>query len=297
MIEKLSKLIILFLAACDLYLLAKILSSGKNVQILNPQGFIALQEKDLLFLCITLMLVVVIPVFILAFHVATSYHESNKKAKYTPDWDHSNKLQVFLWAFPSFIILLLCIINWTSAHHLDPHNAIASDKKPFVVQVVALRWKWLFIYPEQGIATVNYLEIPEKTPINFELTASDTPMNSFWIPQLGGQIYAMAGMSTQTHLIADTVGVYRGSNAEINGDGFADMTFIAKSVTPGDFDAWAEHVRQGSRPLTTDTFNLLNQPSKSVPPEYFSSTQDNLYTTIVMKYMAPNKNKMEGMSN
>jgi cytochrome o ubiquinol oxidase subunit 2 len=289
MMNKLSKIIIFLFVAFDVYLIGKILLDGKNIQILNPKGYIAFQERDLMIISLSLMFIVVIPVFILAFHVATHYHENNKKAKFEPDWDHSTKLQIFLWAFPSFIILLLCIINWRSAHHLDPHNALVNGKKPLTVQVVALRWKWLFIYPDQGIASVNSLVIPEKTPIAFELTAMDTPMNSFWIPQLGGQIYAMSGMATQTHLIADTTGVYRGSNAEINGDGFADMTFTVRSVTQNDFGSWVSKVKQSPQTLSLNTFNSLAKPSKELPPIYYSSTADNLFTTIVMKYMAPQK--------
>ena len=282
----LSRIIIFLFIVIDIFLAGKFLLTGKNIQILNPAGYIALQERDLIYLCLLLMFIVVIPVFIFAIHVAMSYNEKNKHTKYTPDWDHSTKLQAFLWAFPTCIILVLCVINWVSAHKLDPHNELTNGVKPMTIQVVALQWKWLFIYPEQGIASVNEVVFPEKTPIVFDITASDTPMNSFWIPQLDGQIYAMAGMATQTHLIADKVGTYRGSNAEINGAGFADMTFTAKSVTQGDFDAWAEHVRQSSHALTTETFNDLNHPSQNVPPEYFSSTENNLYITIVMKYMA-----------
>jgi cytochrome o ubiquinol oxidase subunit 2 len=295
--KTLSRIIVLIFVFIDVFLLGKILLAGKNLQILNPKGFIALQERDLLFICLSLMFVVVIPVFILAIHVGTSYHADNKKAKYDPDWQ-SPKLQVFLWAFPTFIILILCVINWNSAHRLDPHNGLVNGTKSMVIQVVAVKWKWLFIYPDQHIATINYVVFPEKTPITFDLTASDTPMNSFWIPQLGGQIYAMAGMATQTHMIADSIGTYRGSNAEINGEGFADMTFTAKSVTSGDFTAWVTRVKNVSQALTIDTFNQLNQPSQNVQPEYFSSTQDNLYTTIVTRYMAPskqNKSDMQGM--
>jgi len=295
MMNKLSKIIIFLFVAFDIYLVGKILLSGKNIQILNPQGWVAFQERDLMILSLSLMFIVVIPVFILAFHVATHYHESNKKAKFEPDWDHSTKLQIFLWAFPTLVILILCVINWVTAHRLDPHNSLVNGTKPLTVQVVALRWKWLFIYPEQGIATVNYMVIPEKTPVTFELTALDTPMNSFWIPQLGGQIYAMAGMATQTHLIADTTGIYRGSNAEINGDGFADMTFTVRSVNQSDFSSWVSRVKHSPQTLNTTAFNSLAQPSKEVPPAYYSSTVDNLYTTIVMRYMAHPMHGMKGM--
>lgn len=285
--KKLSRIAITLFILFDIFLFGKILLSGKNFQILNPKGFISLQERELAFTAISMMLLVVIPVFIFAFHVATTYHENNKRAKYTPDWDHNTKLQILLWAFPSAIIAILCVLNWVTAHKLDPHVAIASTTKPITVEVIATRWKWIFIYPEQGIATVNLLEIPENTPIHFELSASDTPMNSFWIPQIGGQIYAMSGMATQTHLMATSVGQFRGENAELNGDGYADMTFTVKSVTQDDFDSWVSQIQDSSTPsLTLDAFNKLALPSLNHPIAYYSSTQGNLFSTIVMKYMA-----------
>jgi cytochrome o ubiquinol oxidase subunit 2 len=283
--KTLSKILIILFIATDIYLFGKILLAGKNFQILNPKGYIALQERDLAFVAIFLMLIVVIPVFIFAFYVATKYHAKNTKSTYTPDWDHGHKLQFFVWAFPASIIGLLCVLNWITAHKLDPRDAIASSNPPITIQVVALRWKWLFIYPKQNIATVNYVALPENTPVNFELTASDTPMNSFWIPQLGGQIYAMSGMSTQTHLIADGIGTYRGENTEINGAGYADMTFTAQSFSQSDFANWVASVKQSPKILSLDTFNALAQPTQNNPRAYYSSTQDNLYTTIVMKYM------------
>ncbi len=283
--KTLSKILILLFIVTDVYFFGKILLAGKNIQILNPKGAIAFQERDLMITALFLMFLVVVPVFILAIHVATKYRAGNKKAVYMPDWDHSTKLQIFLWAFPFTIICLLSTLNWITAHKLDPHDAIASTKKPITIQVVALRWKWLFIYPEQNIATVNYVAFPENMPIDFELTASDTPMNSFWIPQLGGQIYAMSGMATQTHLIANGIGQYRGSNAEINGAGFADMDFIARSVSQRDFADWVSTVKQSQNALTLETFNILSKPSQDNPRAYYSSTEDNLYTTIVMKYM------------
>jgi len=284
-----------FFIVIDVFFIGKIILTGKNFQVLNPKGLIASQERDLMFTAILLMLIVVVPVLIFAFHVASTYHENNKKKKYTPEWDHNTKLQFFIWAFPSAIICLLCILNWVGAHRLDPHQAIASTVQPITIQVVATRWKWVFIYPDQNIATVNFVEFPENTPINFELSASDTPMNSFWIPQLGGQIYAMSGMATQTHLIANGIGTYRGENAEINGAGYADMGFTAQSVSKTTFNTWLASIKNSSNPaLTLNSFNKLAQPSMNVPPTYFSSTQSNLFTTIVMKYVAPGKS-MEGM--
>ncbi len=286
------KIICLLLVALDFILLLKIVLGNSVIAILNPKGLIALQERNLMISAILIMLVAVIPVFLLAIYVAKKYRAGNTKTTYAPDWD-SPKLQILFWGFLILIMATLSVITWISAHQLDPHIAITSNTKPLTIQVVALRWKWLFIYPEQNIATVNYLVFPEKTPVKFEITAADSPMNSFWIPQLGGQIYAMSGMATQTHLIADGTGEYRGSTAEISGAGFAGMTFSAKSVSQNDFDLWVNSVKKSPKILDLDTFNALAKPSEHNPLSEYSSTEDNLYTTIVMKYMAKPKNSSE----
>jgi cytochrome o ubiquinol oxidase subunit II len=294
-VKKLSLAIISILAILDLLLLRKILFVGYNFQILNPKGIIAFQEKNLLITALSIMLIIIVPVFIFMIFVARRYRESNIKAAYAPDWDHNTALQLWLWAFPIIIICALCVLNWVTAHQLDPHDAIASDKKPLTIEVIALRWKWLFIYPDQGIATVNYIAVPNDTPITFMLTGSDTPMNSFWVPQLGGQIYAMSGMVTQTHLMATSYGIFQGRNAEINGAGYSDMTFSVKSVEQNDFNNWVNTIKQSSHPLNTETFNELARPSQDNPVTYYSSTQSDLFTTIVTKYMAPGHTSMSGM--
>ena len=161
------------------------------------------------------------------------------KAKHAPDWEHNYIAEYCWWGVPIVIIVILAVTTWKSSHDLNPFKPIESEKKPLAIQVVALHWKWLFIYPEQGIATVNFVQFPEKTPINFEIT-SDAPMNSFWIPQLGGQIYAMPAMRSKLHLIANEIGSFRGVSANISGKGFAGMTFTAKSSSEEDFDAWVQ---------------------------------------------------------
>lgn len=298
----LSKILVVIFLIIDAILAISILVAGKNLQILNPQGLIAFQERNLFYLAVTLMLFGAVPVFILAFFVAARYHADNKKAAYRPEWDHHTGLQIFFWGFLIVIISILSVLVWVSAHQLDPHKAIEPDKKPFVVQVFALRYKWLFVYPTLGVASLNYLVIPEKTPVTFEITAYDTPMNSFWIPQLGGQIYAMSGMATQTHLMADGPGVYRGASSEINGEGYADMVFTAKSMSGTDFNMWVSKAKKSPTKLTTDSFYQLAKPSVDKQIVFYSSTPDNLFSTIVMHYMAHpsaspvnNMNKMEGM--
>jgi cytochrome o ubiquinol oxidase subunit 2 len=291
--KKLSRILVAVFVALDAFLLVKILTGGKNLQVLNPAGLIAYQERSLIFLCVGLMLLGIIPVFIFAFYVGSRYHANNKKADYQPDWNHHTGLQIFYWGFLTTIMFILSGVVWFAAHQLDPRVPIDPGKKPLVIQVFSLRWKWLFVYPQLGIASTDFVEFPEKTPITFEITASDTPMTSFWIPQLGGQIYAMSGMATQTHLMADGIGQYRGASSEINGEGYADMVFTAKSVTDSDFEKWVTEVKQSPDKLTYKSFKKLDQPEINRQIRYYSSTPDNLFTTIVMQYMAKPSNSLE----
>lgn len=274
--------------------------STRDIVVLNPQGSIAQQQKDLIIIATFLMLIVVIPVFILTFSIAWKYRAGNNKAKYQPDWDHSRIAETIWWGFPLFIIVILAIITWVSSHELDPYRPIASEKSPVEVQVVALEWRWLFLYPDYGVASLNYLEIPEKTPINLTLT-SDAPMNSFWIPSLGGQVYAMSGMSTKLHLQANKQSVYEGSSANLSGEGFANMRFQVKSVSNKTFHTWAQSA-QSKTMLSEKKYNAIAKPSKDVKPQLFSLSDTSLYDKIVMKYNIPSneitgETHHEGMSH
>jgi cytochrome o ubiquinol oxidase subunit 2 len=256
--------------------------------VFDPQGPIALQERNLIVLAVLVMLVVAIPMLILLYTFAWKYRDGkgNKNTVYDPEHVGSALRQLAWWAIPAVIIVAIAIINWKSTHALDPTNAIASNVPPLTIQVVALEWKWLFIYPAQGIATVNFIQFPVNTPVHFELTA-DAPMSSFWIPQLGSQIYAMAAMQTQLNLEANTIGEYTGKDTEINGAGYAGMTFLAKSSSQADFNAWVASVQNSSSPLTMDTYNTLATPSQNNAEAFYSSVDKNLYDAILMKYMAP----------
>ena len=181
----------------------------------------------------------------------------------------------------------MAFVTWNAAHELDPYKPIENGKTPLTIQVVAIDWKWLFIYPEQGIATVNFVEFPAQTPIRFELSADGSPMNSFWIPELSGQIYSMAGMATVIHMMADGPGVYPGRAAEINGKGLADMTFTAKSVWQSDFDDWVALVKRSPLKLTGPVYNELVKPSLNHPIQLYSDVESDLFNKIVMKYMHP----------
>ncbi len=281
-----TKLLIVTLVTLGIVLAFATVIAGHNFLVLNPKGFIANKQLGLILLVLPIMFAVAIPTFIMTFFIAWKYRAGNTKATYAPDWDHSPKLQTLWWGILCTVIAVLCVITWNAAHTLDPHVPINSSVKLLKIQVVGLQWKWLFIYPEQGIASVNYVAFPEKTPIIFELTG-DAPMNSFWIPQLGGQMYAMAGMVTRLPLMADNIGEFRGSSAEISGRGFAGMRFIAKSVSRSDFDAWISSVKQSHQPLTLDAYKQLVKPSEDTPPTFYSSTEDGLYTTIIMQFMPP----------
>lgn len=260
--------------------------NSHKIALLNPQGWVAKEEYHLMLVAVLLMLSVVIPVFILTFRIIWKYRSDNPKAKYDPEWNDSKLAETVWWGLPFFIILLLSYITWVSSHKLDPFKPLESEKQPLKIQVVALQWKWLFIYPEEQIATVNFFQFPEKTPINFEISA-DAPMNSFWIPQLGGQIYAMPGMSTKLHLIADKAGEYRGSSANLSGEGFAGMHFIAKASSDEDFKKWVEEVKKSDKSLDKASFDELAKPSEYNAPTYYTLGDKDLYSWIVMKPMMP----------
>ena len=275
----------------DVILLGIILVGGNDIPVLNPMGFVAQKERDLIITFILLMSFIVIPVFILTFLIVWKYKAGNSHTKYDPDSHHDSKLEILWWALPAMIVFTLAIITWKSTHELDPYKPLDSDKKPVIIQVVALRWKWLFIYPEQNIAAVNFILFPIATPINFELTA-DGPMKSFTIPHLGGQIYAMTGIKTKRHLMANEIGEFSGTAAEINGKGFAGMKFVAKASSQADFDGWVQNIKKSTHPpLSKSEYENLARPSENNPVVFYSSTEESLYDSIIMKYMTSTENK------
>lgn len=274
------------LLALEIALLAAILLKGFNFAVLNPKGVIAERQFELLVFASLLSLVVVIPVYMMTVFIAYRYRAGNTRAAYRPDWDHSRVAETVWWGVPILLITILAVLTWKSSHELDPFRPIASAKQPVRVQVIALQWKWLFIYPEYGVASVNYLRIPEDTPISFELT-SDAPMNSFWIPQLGGQVYAMSGTSSKLHLMADEPGEYNGVSANLSGEGFAGMKFVAKAGSQADFDAWLEAAKDTPLRLDAKTYDALARPSKNNKPAIYANVANGLYDSVVEKYMKP----------
>lgn len=276
----LSLLFIAMLAASAYYI------SIHNIAVLDPKGMIGIKERDLIVTASLLMLIVVIPVFVFTLGFAWKYRESNAKARHEPEWEHNYIAEYCWWGVPLIIIVILAVITWKSSHELNPFRPIVNGKKPIEIQVVALEWKWLFIYPNEKIATINYVQFPKETPVNFEISA-DAPMNSFWIPELGGQIYAMPAMRSKLHLIADQEGSFRGASANISGKGFAGMTFIAEATTDEAFQSWAASVKSGSKPLNLAGYQELLTPTEYHPVELFSLEQQDLFDRILMKYMAP----------
>jgi cytochrome o ubiquinol oxidase subunit 2 len=263
-----------------------------NMGLLNPKGAIAVAEKHLLITAVCLMMIVIIPVFIMLFSFAWKYRAGNTKAKYTPDWHTNIALEITWWAIPIVIVTILGVLTWKSSHDLDPFKPLDVNVKPVIVEVVALDWKWLFIYPEEHIATVNFLELPKDTPINFQIT-SDAPMNAFWIPQLGSQVYAMAGMNAKLHLIANEEGVYKGVSSNFSGDGFSGMKFDTKVVSGEEYATWVNTVRTSPEALTEEEYTELTKQTKNNPVKYFSSVKDGLYESIIMKFMVPPNSDMD----
>ena len=259
---------------------------GRDIPVLNPQGLIAEQERNLIIITTAMGLFVVIPVFIMLFAVAWRYRASNRKAIYRPDFESHRGFEALWWGIPCVIIIILGIITAVSTHALDPYKPLDSNVKPVKVQVIAMEWKWLFIYPDKGIATLNYLNIPKDTPIDFTIT-SDAPMNSLWIPALAGQVYAMSGMSTQLHLMANSVGTYNGSSSNISGDGFADMTFKVNSMNETDFTTWATSSTTSKNIMTQDEYKKLSVPSHNNPETTYMLMDTSLYNEVIMKYMSP----------
>ncbi len=250
--------------------------------VFDPGGPIALAERNIIVTAVLLMLAVAIPLLAAFYIFVWKYRDGNGMPSDEPDRPHGPWAELVWWLIPSVIIGVIAVMNWTTTHALDPSRPIDSPAAPLMVEVVALQWKWLFIYPAQGIATVNFLEFPVGTPVRFELTA-DAPMSSFWIPELGSQIYAMAGMQTELNLEADRLGEFTGKNTEINGRGYAGMTFVARAVSPTDFSAWVAYVRTSSSKLGRAEYESLAAPSEKVPPFYYGSVDANLYDTILSK--------------
>jgi cytochrome o ubiquinol oxidase subunit 2 len=265
-----------WLAVCG----ATLLASCQQAGVLDPQGPIGAAQLLLLINSTEIMLVVVVPVILATLGFALWYRSSNPRASRASDESYEGRIEFVTWSIPALIVILLGGVIWIGSHQLDPRAPIPADTKPLRVEVVALDWKWLFIYPDQGIAAVNQLVVPVGTPIEFRLTSA-TVMNSFFIPQLGSQIYTMGGMTTHLNLMAGNPGEFSGFSANFSGDGFAEMRFIAKAVPAGDFDTWVTQVRGAGSALDDAAYAALAKPSIAVPPRTYRSAEPKLFERII----------------
>jgi len=257
-----------------------LLLSGCQWAVLDPKGPIGLQERSLIITATVLMLIVVVPVIALILIFAWRYRASNEKAEYRPDWSHSNRIEAVVWLIPCLIVGSLAVITWRSSHSLDPYRPLDSKVQPIRIDAVALDWKWLFIYPQQKVATVNEVAFPANVPVEFHITSA-TVMNAFFIPQLGSQIYAMAGMQTQLHLLASQPGTYQGLSSNYSGDGFSGMTFKAHALSQQGFDAWVAKVKASPQALGAADYEQLARPSEHNPVAYYSQVQPDLFAEII----------------
>lgn len=279
------------------------LLAGCDMVVMAPSGDIAVQQRDLIVWATVLMLLVIVPVIILTLLFAWRYRSSNEDATYAPDWDHSTVLELVIWAVPLLIIIALGAMTWVSTHKLDPYRPldridagqpVPEGMEPLVIEVVSLDWKWLFFYPEQGVATVNELAAPVDRPIRFKITSSEV-MNSFFIPALAGQIYAMAGMETKLHAVINEPGVYQGFSANYSGAGFSDMRFKFHGLEDEEFQAWIETVREQGGTLSGDAYRQLAQPSQDVPVKYYAEVMPGLYDKILNRCLEPGSICMKDM--
>jgi cytochrome o ubiquinol oxidase subunit II len=263
--------------------------SGCNAIVMKPHGDIAVQQAQLVVTATLLMLLIIVPVMALTLFFAYKYRQSNQSATYTPDWDHSTKLELVIWGAPLLIIIALGAITWISTHKLDPfrpldridaQRPVPAGTKPLVVNVVSLDWKWLFIYPEQGIATVNELAAPVDRPIEFRITSSNV-MNAFYVPALAGMVYSMPAMETKLNAVINRAGSYEGISANYSGAGFSDMRFQFLGLSDGDFAAWVASNRKSGEALTRAAYLQLEQPSHKEPVRRYGKVEDGLYLAIL----------------
>ena len=284
-------------------LMTATLAGCQKAVVLNPAGDVAAQQGQLVVTATLLMLIIIVPVIFLICLFAWKYRHTNTEAEYDPDWHHSTTLELVIWTVPLLIIIALGAVTWIGTHKLDPYRPLdrvdasrplAPNVKPLEVQVVAMDWKWLFFYPEQGIATVNELAAPVDRPILFKLTSTST-MNSFYVPDLAGMIYAMPGMQTELNAIINKEGVYHGLASHYSGAGFSGMTFKFRGLNDGDFNQWVAQAKAAGKPLSRTAYQALSKPSERNPVEYFASVEEGLYDKVLNRCVEDGKMCMHHM--
>lgn len=258
----------------------------KFIGMLNPKGLISYEERRLFFDTLALMLIVVLPVIVMSLTFVYHYQASHRIRDYKPNWAHSYFLEAIWWLIPCVIIVVLAVMTWKKTHELDPYRAIPGLKQPpLLVQVIALPWKWLFIYPEQNIATINYLVVPVGRQVEYWFTTDNVPMSAFFIPQLGSQIFVMSGMRTRLHLMANVPGIYEGLNTQYNGAGFSDMHFKVYATSDQNLEQWFSQVQAGGVPLTDEVYHQLLNPSIGDKPKLYAGVAPDLFNKVMMLYM------------
>ena len=275
--------------------------AGCEAVVLNPSGDIAAQQRDLLVTSVLLMLPVIVPVIALTIAFAWHYRHTNRKARYEPDWGHSMRLELVIWSAPLLIVICLGALTWVGTHRLDPYRPldriapgqpVPENSEALEVNVVALDWKWLFIYPQYGVASVNELAVPINRPISLRITASSV-MNSLYIPELAGQIYAMAGMETRLHAVLNEVGTSQGFSANYSGAGFSGMRFTLRGLTADDFGRWVSTARTARETLSRDTYLALEKPSESEPVRHYAAVDEHLYAAVLGMCVRPGTTCMD----
>jgi cytochrome o ubiquinol oxidase subunit 2 len=274
-----------YLLKVFIFFIFPLLTTGcSKLIVLNSKGPIGQEEAALIYMSIGAMLIVIIPVFIMTYLFVKRYRNSKNNDDYQPDWVHSIKVEMVIWLVPVIIVAFLSYLVWVKTYELDPYKPIASDNKPLNIQVISLDWNWLFIYPDYNIAMVNELVIPEKVPLSFSLTSA-TVMTSFFIPQLGSQMYAMAGMRTRLHLMASETGIYEGCNIEFSGEGYDTMHFKVITKTIPDFDEWTARASENRDQLDLETYAKLSRPSTNYPVTVFSPVVPGLFNHVMQSFM------------
>lgn len=254
--------------------------------VLDPQGPVGAAERLILLNATAIMLAIVVPVIVLTLGVAWWFRAGNTRARYLPDWKYSGPVELVVWSIPALVVMFLGGIAWVGAHNLDPSRPLAGDTKPLDIQVVSLDWKWLFIYPNHGVASVNELVVPAGVPLHFTLTSASV-LNTFFVPQLGSMIYTMHGMATELYLHADDPGTYHGQSAHFSGDGFSDMHFPVRAVRADEFAAWIQATRGTGPTLDGAAYTALARQSTKLAPSTFGAVTPELFAQVVRQELPP----------
>jgi cytochrome o ubiquinol oxidase subunit 2 len=264
------------------------------MNILDPQGPIGAADKTILIDSVAIMLAIVLPTIVAIFGFAYWFRASNTRAHYWPNWEYSGRIELVVWSVPALTVILLGGVAWLGAHHLDPAKPIEGSSEPLTIQAVSLDWKWLFIYPDHKIATINTLTVPAGVPLQFQLTSASV-MNAFFIPQFGSMIYTMNGMATRLSLQADTPGTFQGLSAQFSGDGFSDMHFDVHVVTPEQFSKWSQDASSAQQALDAQSYQQIAKPSMKNPPATYRLADPDIFASIVTQKLPPSPGAQAGV--